>query len=167
MSDTPETDAIAEIGGNWDTKALRIVDHARRLERERDKKTRMVRECELEIKDLTIRAKKVERERDEARKDLEFRRELFRVQESKLNDAMAEREEVREKYEEDRKRILQLLIERDRYKFEAEQKWAMRRELEELLGIDNGAPGDEQFQKGLKKLKELVAENKKLKCKRK
>jgi hypothetical protein len=78
-----------------------------------------------------------------------------------------ERNEARERVEEDRKRILSLLIERDRYKFEAEQKWAMRRELEELLGIDNGAPGDEQFKKGLKALKELVAENKKLKCKKK
>ena len=74
---------------------------------------------------------------------------------------------LRERYEEDRKRIHGLLMERDRYKFQAEQKWAMRRELEELLGIDPGAPGDEQFKKGLKRLKELVAENKKLKCKKK
>jgi hypothetical protein len=74
---------------------------------------------------------------------------------------------LRERYEEDRKRIFNLLMERDRYKFQAEQKWAMRRELEELLGIDNAAPGDEQFKKGLKRLKELVAENKKLKCKKK
>lgn len=36
MSDTPETDAVAEIEGNWDTKALRMGDHARRMERERD-----------------------------------------------------------------------------------------------------------------------------------
>ena len=36
MSDTPETDAIAVIEGNWDTKALRMRDFARKLERERD-----------------------------------------------------------------------------------------------------------------------------------
>lgn len=36
MSDTPETDAVAVIEGNWDTKALRMGDFARKLERERD-----------------------------------------------------------------------------------------------------------------------------------
>lgn len=36
MSDTPETDAVASIEGNWDTKALRMTAHSRKLERERD-----------------------------------------------------------------------------------------------------------------------------------
>jgi len=36
MSDTPETDAVAVIEGNWDTKALRMGDFARKLERERN-----------------------------------------------------------------------------------------------------------------------------------
>ena len=36
MSNTPETDAVAVIEGNWDTKALRMGDFARKLERERD-----------------------------------------------------------------------------------------------------------------------------------
>ena len=36
MRDTPETDAVAVIEGNWDTKALRMADFARKLERERD-----------------------------------------------------------------------------------------------------------------------------------
>jgi len=36
MNDTPKTDAVAAIEGNWDTKALRMTDHARNLERERD-----------------------------------------------------------------------------------------------------------------------------------
>ena len=34
MSNTPETDSVAEYEGNWDTKALRMTDHARKLERE-------------------------------------------------------------------------------------------------------------------------------------
>jgi hypothetical protein len=34
MSDTPKTDLIATYEGNWDTKALRMEDHARQLERE-------------------------------------------------------------------------------------------------------------------------------------
>lgn len=33
---TPETDATAAHEGNWDTKALRMTAHARKLERERD-----------------------------------------------------------------------------------------------------------------------------------
>lgn len=53
MSDTPETDAVAVIEGNWDTKALRMGEFARKLERERD----------------------------EARFDLAFRRELYAIQE--------------------------------------------------------------------------------------
>lgn len=33
---TPDTDAVAAYEGNWDTKALRMTVHARKLERERD-----------------------------------------------------------------------------------------------------------------------------------
>ncbi len=33
---TPETDAVAAHEGNWDTRALRMTVHARKLERERD-----------------------------------------------------------------------------------------------------------------------------------
>jgi hypothetical protein len=33
---TPETDAVAAHEGNWDTKALRMTVHACKLERERD-----------------------------------------------------------------------------------------------------------------------------------
>jgi hypothetical protein len=33
---TPETDEVASYEGNWDTKALRMTNHARKLERERD-----------------------------------------------------------------------------------------------------------------------------------
>ena len=33
---TPETDAVERHEGNWDTKALRMTAHARRLEIERD-----------------------------------------------------------------------------------------------------------------------------------
>lgn len=36
-TETPETDQTASYEGNWDTKALRMTRHARRLERERDK----------------------------------------------------------------------------------------------------------------------------------
>jgi uncharacterized protein (UPF0335 family) len=45
---TPDTDAVAAYEGNWDTKALRMTVHARKLERERDeameKEAKRVRE---------------------------------------------------------------------------------------------------------------------------
>jgi hypothetical protein len=42
-------------------------------------------------------ARKLERERDEARTDLEFRRGLYKVQEQYLETARRERDEAREK----------------------------------------------------------------------
>jgi hypothetical protein len=43
-------------------------------------------------------AEQLERERDEAREDLEFRRELYRVQENYLELARRERDEARIQY---------------------------------------------------------------------
>ena len=40
----------------------------------------------------------------------------------------------------------------------AEQKYAMRRELEELLGVDQKDASDEQFQKGLDAIKNIIGE---------
>ena len=77
MSDTPETDAVASIEGNWDTKALRMTDHACKLERERASAIKKIqrqaeRICQLEGATnhaggtpLSIAL----RERDEARAD--------------------------------------------------------------------------------------------------
>ena len=43
---TPETDSVAAHDGNWDTKALRMTDHARKLERERDEAREALREIQ-------------------------------------------------------------------------------------------------------------------------
>jgi len=40
----------------------------------------------------------------------------------------------------------------------ADQKYAMRRELEELLGVDRNDASDEQFQKGLDAIKNIIGE---------
>jgi hypothetical protein len=40
----------------------------------------------------------------------------------------------------------------------AEQKYSMRRELEELLGVDSNSASDEQFMKGLDSLKKIIRE---------
>jgi hypothetical protein len=50
------------------------------------------------------------------------------------------------------------LSERDSWKMRADQKYAMRRELEELLGVDRNDASDEQFQKGLDAIKNIIAE---------
>jgi hypothetical protein len=50
------------------------------------------------------------------------------------------------------------LSERDSWKMRADQKYAMRRELEELLGVDRNDASDEQFQKGLDSLKNIIGE---------
>ena len=50
------------------------------------------------------------------------------------------------------------LSERDSWKMRADQKYAMRRELEELLGVDRNDASDEQFQKGLDAIKNIIGE---------
>lgn len=42
-----------------------------------------------------------------------------------------------------RSRIRHLIQERDRYRFLADQKWALRREIEELLGMKPGEPASD------------------------
>lgn len=48
---TPDTDAVAAYEGNWDTKALRMTAHSRKLERERD-------EAREEINSIRIKLSK-------------------------------------------------------------------------------------------------------------
>jgi DNA-binding transcriptional regulator YbjK len=47
--------------------------------------------------------------------------------------------------------------ERERWKMQAEQKWGMRRELEELLGVGD-TESEEQFAKGVAALRDLIQE---------
>jgi hypothetical protein len=61
---------------------------------------------------------KLERERDEALSDLEFRRDLFKLQEQQLNDVRAERDRLAE--------------ESERYRFEAN---AMMMQRDELVAV--------------------------------
>jgi hypothetical protein len=65
MSDTPETDAAVIAAGGDWSPVLRAV------------------------------AQRLERQRDEAREDLEFRRGLYKVQEQCLETARRERDEAR------------------------------------------------------------------------
>jgi hypothetical protein len=78
---TPETDAVAAYEGNWDTKALRMTVHARKLERERDEAREEIRDwkrlhdaAERGV-DLTIAEGTIYdllKQRDEARRELKF-----------------------------------------------------------------------------------------------
>lgn len=62
--------------------------------------------------------------------------------------------------EEKHQKILQLISERDRWRFEAEKKFAARREFEELLGMTSRPASDEAFQEALERLRKLVGEKK-------
>jgi hypothetical protein len=70
--------------------------------------------------------------------------------------------EIAEKLERERddymERCRTALSERDSWRMRAEQKYAMRRELEELLGVDQKDASDEQFQKGLDAIKNIIGE---------
>jgi hypothetical protein len=87
MSDTPETDA-AYKNHPWDMHDHIPLEFCRKLERERDE-WKEVAEGSL------LGAIK---ERDEALFDLDFRRDLFKLQESQLN-------EIRKRLAEARKRV--------------------------------------------------------------
>lgn len=64
---TPETDAVRAYEGNWDTKALRMTAHARKLERERDEARDLVCAWENRWKAEVEFAAKVSVKRDELR----------------------------------------------------------------------------------------------------
>jgi hypothetical protein len=80
-----------------------------------------------------------------------------RWNQGKINafDEMARLERERDDYME---RCRTALSERDSWRMRAEQKYAMRRELEELLGVDRNDASDEQFKKGLDAIKNIIRE---------
>lgn len=47
MSDTQETDEVAELDGSWEAKAIRMTDFAHKLERERDEARHIAKEAHL------------------------------------------------------------------------------------------------------------------------
>jgi hypothetical protein len=82
---------------------------------------------------------------------------IERWRQGKINifDEMARLERERDDY---MQRFRIALSERDSWKMRADQKYAMRRELEELLGVDRNDASDEQFQKGLDAIKNIIGE---------
>ena len=66
-------------------------------------------------------------------------------------------EKVERERDEARKSELAAISERERWRMQAEEKWGMRRELEELLGVKD-TQCDEQFAKGLAALRVLIQE---------
>jgi hypothetical protein len=100
-------------------------------------------------------ARKLERERDEAiRKQDETNRS------SKYACDYHYEEKIKAERERDdlMERCRIALSERDSWRLRADQKYAMRREFEELLGVDHKDASDEQFQKGLDSLKDIIRE---------
>ena len=72
------------------------------------------------------------------------------IYEALLEKAERERDEAR-------KSELAAISERERWRMQAEEKWGMRRELEELLGVKD-TQSDKQFAKGLAALRNLIQE---------
>ena len=72
------------------------------------------------------------------------------IYEALLEKAERERDEAR-------KSELAAISERERWRMQAEEKWGMRRELEELLGVKD-TQSDKQFAKGLAALRVLIQE---------
>ena len=76
--------------------------------------------------------------------------------------AIAQRDKAEAENAEHQQKVLSLILERDQYRHQAEQKLALRREVEALLGIASEPCGDDQFAKGLERLRTVIAENAKL-----
>lgn len=131
---TPETDAVAAYEGNWDTKALRMTAHSRKLERERDEARR---ECKF-----------LWDERDEARAELTNLESLMfggLVQPATKNalawrvfDAVMamkkERDEAREKYDQI---CSQTLIEINKV---CDERDKLREALRDVLKVSEPTP---------------------------
>lgn len=108
-------------------------------------------ECEAEELRATLamlqeQARILAEERDAARTELEMWRDgniMHEIHRDELEKAERERDEA--------------IQERERWKMQAEQKWAMRRELEDLLGVKD-TECDQQFAKGLAALRDLIQE---------
>lgn len=108
---------------------------------------------------------KVIRERDEARESLKHITEYGTEEinaavdlRQKLAAALIERDEAKKDIEDVRVRHNQTILEKDRWRNLAEQKMALRRELESLLNIDSKKPSDEQFNLGINNLKSIINE---------
>lgn len=68
-----------------------------------------------------------------------------------MSDSLRERDEGR-------KGELVAIADRERWRMRFEEKWAMRREIEEILGVASGEACDEQFAKGISALRQLKLE---------
>ncbi len=134
MSDTPETEE-AKRRAEW-------------LHRHKAPKGWIVL-TDSEVSILRTELAAIERERDEAREKLADALQEVDLRTLDFERVKAERDDLRERYE-------SALKERDSWRVRAEEKWAMRRELEELLDVNQAAASDEQFKKGLNSLKEII-----------
>lgn len=98
------------------------------------------------------------RERDEARKESLEQAMLLGISGESECRLIAKLDEAQKDIQDVQTRHNQTILEKDHWRNCAEQKIALRRELESLLEIDSKAPSDEQFQAGLNKLKSTIHE---------
>lgn len=163
---TPETDASL-IDGVWHNGHRLVHEEVcAKLERERDEALLQAQQGN----ELVYRWRKLvtdaEEERDKAKGLLSHfitHYEALDYSEATLDElekvAVALWGVVKER-DEARKSNIQLILERERWKAKAEEKIALRCEVEALLGMESKEAGEEQFQKGLKRLRSIIEENK-------
>lgn len=78
-----------------------------------------------------------------------------------LDDVCHGNPQAKEELDQLRASYIRALDERDRWREHAERRWAMRRELETLLGLEPDATFEEaNFKKGVERLKKLVENEK-------
>jgi hypothetical protein len=86
---TPETDAVTAIEGNWDTKALRMTNHACKMERERDEANHELNKKYIEYDKLFDVAELIKIERDQMLEALMKIEEIFIDGADTYNDWLA------------------------------------------------------------------------------
>jgi uncharacterized coiled-coil DUF342 family protein len=80
---------------------------------------------------------KLERERDEALSDLEFRRDLFKLQEQQLNDVRAERDRLAEVAERYRLEANAMMMQRDELVEAVREAWLVMDDVEGMDKLDD------------------------------
>jgi len=106
-------------------------------------------------KDAAARESALRAENERLREEVAARVRQLQEQTRIDTDAIREWKAERDALRADLARAQQ---ERDSYRHTAEQKWALRQEVEELLGVPHDAASDEQFRLGVEALRQMKAD---------
>jgi hypothetical protein len=158
MKPTPETDAaVSDHDQKHYKHEVVSAEFARPLERERDK-WKAAHDNQVNLRRMLMDRPDL-KDRAELVSQISEKNELLERQRNKGIETISA---LAEELDESRQRNIALILERDMWRAKAEEKIALRRELEALLGMDSMPASDEQFQKGIQCLRSIIEENKAL-----